>query len=108
MRHIEFIVGPLRYEGERLFVAGRCAKDTLCVGDIFSCIYDYEPAKTLEDYAVPAIKRNIWPVSLLVKSIRAYGRALEELSSGMTAQVELSGSGTENLVLDRVLSGDMK
>ena len=105
MRRIEFIVEKITVGRRITSIIGRCAGDALRVDDIFDSIYEYDPARSLEDYALPVARKNVQEVSLSVCSIRAYRRDLVELSSGMTARVALSGSGAEKLKEGWVLSG---
>jgi len=104
MRQIEFTADRLRYQSERLFVIGRCCEDTLVLGDTFSCVCEYEKAVSLEDYARPARRIEERPICLRVVSINAYGRELEFISPGMTAEIGLAGADL-GLRVGQVIAG---
>jgi hypothetical protein len=96
-KKIEFIVEFVEDRPASLLIAGRCAKGKVKVGDCFDAVYKYSPVGKLDDYAHSAERTDERPVSLLVKAIFSYGMSLDEIDSGLTAELTLTGKN-ENLV----------
>lgn len=97
-----FVVGIV--EGQHRWVMGRCGEASLCVGDEFGSLYEYEPPASLDAYARNASRMNgETQVALRVEAIQAYGRHLDHLGPGMTGTLVLSGTGCEHLKPGSVL-----
>lgn len=104
-REIEFIVESVKAHSNHILITGRCAKAKIRVGDYFSSTYSYLPVTKLEDYAQPAERTAERAVSLRVEAICSYGVPLDEIDSGLTAELTLSGSCEKTLNVADVLGG---
>jgi hypothetical protein len=103
-KRIEFGVDEVAGSG-RIIVTGRCFEGPLSRGDIFEEAFRYSPAGTLEDYGRPGERLDERRVSLLVLSIQAYQREVDELGRGMTAQLELLDDEGNSPLPGEVLGG---
>ena len=75
-------------------LAGRCGNDRIRLGDEFTAVYWYEPAKSLEEFERHPETRKVGEVSLVVERIEAYRHDFEELDPGLTAALTLKGELT--------------
>lgn len=107
-KEIEFIVELVERRPDGLWIAGRCAKGKIRIGDHFNAIYKYSPAAKLDDYAHSAERTDERSVSLLVKAICSYGVLLDEIDSGLTAELALAGKNDSLPNVGDVLSGKNK
>jgi hypothetical protein len=82
----------------RFHVIGRCGDAPIRVGDTFSVLH--VPNGVANDK--PSIG-DARPVQLKIVGIQAYQRNLSELGGGMTASIDLEGSGADELVPDAIL-----
>ena len=105
-RVIEFGIVYLRRIGNHLFVSGRCSRGPIAISDTFRYVYSVTPQPIPEGYGPPQ-REDHQPLSLRVESITAYKHSLKELSTGMTAEIELSGNGFE-LVREGLFLGNSK
>jgi hypothetical protein len=90
MRRIEFIVHAVRTDGGLCYVAGRSCGDTLRIGDTFQ---RWRGNGSSEDASL----------SLCVESIRLYGRYLNQIESGMTAELALRTRDVPSIELGTIL-----
>jgi|SRR6185295_9445781 len=103
-RRIEFTVEAIRRDADGLFVAGRCCEDEIHCGDHFEKLVEYEKPKTLAEYATPGRVLDERSIHVKVVLISAYGRNLETLDPGITAEIRLEGDAP-GLRLGQVLAG---
>ena len=75
----------IRRDQDAWRVGGRCWSGTLRVGDTFTEVRS---------------RRGTAAARLIVKSIELYGSPVDELETGLTAWITLSGDGGELLVED--------
>ena len=94
MREIEFaeLRGDPAVEDDNARLAGRCYHGPIRLGDTFS-------------EAVKADERH--EVALRVDALLFYGKPVPELHPGETAEVSLSGKGTELVTVGVVLRGHL-
>jgi hypothetical protein len=85
-------------------ISGRCSKGPIAVGDTFDQVLDVLVRKTPEEYATVAT-RVVGAVRLRVDHIRAYGRELETIDQGLTAEIVVSGSGGDSLKIGHSIGG---
>src|SRR5262245_5106396 len=106
-RRIEFSVELTRTQTDRIFVAGRCYHGPLRVGDVFTEAYRYIRAESFADYVVPPPRcdDSVREFQLEVKSIFLYGRYLNQIDAGLTAELELTGDGAIPLATGDVMGG---
>lgn len=87
-RYIEFSVDICETEGEKIIAKGRCLRGPICLGDSFT-----------EVYCIPNphsdVSEHVRERAVLLKITRmtAYKRDMEEIDDGLTAAIELAGSG---------------
>jgi hypothetical protein len=88
-----FILEGIERQGGTYRAIGRCGNIAIGIGDVFTSTADIARTGPLEshEYVRP---KNQRAVALRVERITAYGRAFEQLSAGMTAELILSGSGS--------------
>jgi hypothetical protein len=101
---VEF--GPKRVtcSGERVSVEGYVFRGTILPGQRFTFLSESLVNRTPEGYG-PSSRRPIGEIDLTVESIYAYGRFIEELSSGVSGKLELIGTGGGQITPDMVLCG---
>lgn len=108
MPEIEFTVEALSRAGDSALVDGCACKAPIRAGDVFTELHGHshtwDAAAGLWVDVDPGPKL---PVALRVESIEAYRHLLDELPSGMTARIRLSGSGAELLREDKILGGSV-
>jgi hypothetical protein len=81
-------------------VRGRCLAGRFGIGSVFDSVF------RLTDVRSPnPVRADESSVQLRVDRIVAYRRELNEVDSGLTAMLELSGSGGENVRSGMVLGG---
>lgn len=86
LREIAFSIDTYKKVKDRLFVGGRCYEADIRVGDVLTGIARVErPDQNSEEY-VYVIEMEC---ELEVVGILTYRRYLKQLSSGMTAELEL-------------------
>jgi hypothetical protein len=106
-RHIEFTVERLAFEAGRALVDGRVSESPIKVGDVFTKIYGHKQRlDTKSGRWVAADPGPTHTIRLIIQSIDSYRRQWDELSSGMTARLTLSGDGLERLSEGRILGDD--
>ena len=96
---IEFGIHYLRREDGRLLVSGRCYQGPIALSDRFERVSKPDSLLTGEDSLI----KDEQQVSLTVESIKAYGHLLKKLDEGVTAELELSGSGMKLVGEDSIL-----
>lgn len=98
MKHkrIEFGIETATLQDKLIIVAGRCYQGPISIGDSFDLIYTVEPVLTPSGYG-PSTRGPEREVALRVETLWAYGHFLEELDTGLTAELTLSGRGGELL-----------
>jgi hypothetical protein len=100
---IEFGISKINLEGCRAIIEGRCHYGPIVCGSTFTEISAITVEMT-KKMAGPATLHHLAQIEIKVDSIWAYGHQLKELSSGMTARIEISGTGFEHLKAGLVLS----
>lgn len=92
MREIEFaeLRGDPAVEADRVTLAGRCYQGPIRLGDIFT-------------EAESAGERN--EIALTVASLLFYGKEVAELDPASSAQLTLTGQGTEWITAGVLLHG---
>ena len=107
MRRIGLIVERMSVEGQAAHIAGRCAYDSIRVGDVFTETVTLVPAVTEEDYAREADVKERKSVTLRVREINtAFRQSVDELSHGWTAEVWVEGDGLSCVRLFDVLTNE--
>ncbi len=84
-------------------VDGRCHEGPIHKGRVFTLLSKATIQKTPECYG-PVTLHPFCEVELKIESIWAYGHQINELSPGMTARLELSGTGIDQIKPDLVLT----
>lgn len=104
-RNIEFSIDDCQSLEQRIYVLGRCLEDTIRVGDTFSSMF--RPQINRDGGVISSSPDESSRVSINFRTVKieAYKSSLEELSSGTTARIEISGDGVEHLQKGLVLSG---
>lgn len=100
---IEFYVDHFYRKNDRFFIAGRCYKGPIRINDVFNVQYRLIPTEVDDGYG-EAVKEDEIPLTVSIKSMRAYQHDLDELDTGLTAEIELIGdvnSVQEGFVLGR-------
>jgi hypothetical protein len=106
-RHIEFTVDRLTPEDGRALVDGRVCESPIRVGDVFTKIYGHKQRlDTKQGQWVAADPDPTHTVRLVIQTIDSYRRLWDELSSGMTARLTLTGDGLDRLSEGRILGND--
>ena len=100
---IEFGISKINLEGCKAIIEGRCHYGPIVCESIFTEISSMT-VKMTKEIAEPATLHHLAQVEIKVAAIWAYGHQLEELSSGMTARLEIIGTGFEHLKVGFVLS----
>lgn len=95
---IEFSTDIVEFEGTTLVVKGRCLKGPIRTRDFFTAAYGLDDLRSDTPARVDEV-----PVSLRIEKMSAYGRNLEEIHPGLTAQLELVGVGVAEVKAGRVL-----
>lgn len=102
VRMIEFSFEELLgYGKDEVKIAGRCCRDSIAVGDVFTLYYERDWSLLPSDKIAYL---NVQSVSLEVIEMLAYGRSLKEISPGLTAGITLRGQGKERLALGGFVS----
>jgi hypothetical protein len=108
MAEIEFTVEALFIDDGTVFVDGRVCKEPIWLGDVFTRLYGYsqvwDPSQGEWVDTDPGPNQA---VILRIDSIESYGRLWNELPSGMTARLGLSGKGSEFLQQGKLLGGEV-
>jgi hypothetical protein len=106
-RRIEFGVEQTRKVDDRLFVAGRCFRGPIRLGDVFTEAFKYQPAASLADYETPSrqLDGSHREARYKVASLHCYNRYLNQIDGGLTAEIELLGDSTSSLSPGDVLGG---
>lgn len=100
MEPVEFTADIAEHAIGKLVVKGRCLSGPIRVGRVFTSIYRFK------DVHSPILERlDEHSVALRVDRIVAYQRELTEIDSGLTAKLELSGSGESMVQSGMVLGG---
>jgi len=92
MRELLFQVVEWKQAGDRVHVAGRNCRADLQVGDEFS-------------ESSPWLSPERKHVSLRVEGILCYGKFINQINPGLTAELELSGPDTARLAGEVELHG---
>ena len=90
---MQFGVHGVTGEGLATAVTGRCYVGPICVGDFFDHLISQDEASDPGQ-----------PIRLRVLRIEAYGQSLDELDTGLTARLYLSGDLPAQLADGWVLS----
>ena len=90
----EFGVHGVEHDKGTTIVIGRCYKDTLAVGDTFQLVTLLEPQGG---------EAKSHAVNLTIQRMVAYGREMEQIDEGLTAQLRLAGEGGERVIPQSVL-----
>ncbi|MEO7330326.1 MAG: hypothetical protein ABI193_17250 [Minicystis sp.] len=85
---IEFSVDIVTGPADAPIVKGRCLKGPIKLGDVFSSTYTFDDRRSETPTRV-----GEFSVSLRVQKMMAYRRYLDEIDEGLTAQLELVGTG---------------
>ena len=93
MRKLLFSVDATAREGNLLYLGGRCYEDVICLGDEFTASLAGSDS---------ALAR---PVALRVQAILFYGRYINRLDSGHTAELALEILSEATPVVGEVISG---
>lgn len=93
---IEFGIVKFKISNDRAVIDGRCHYGPIPKGIIFNALYTIKAQLTSEGYG-PSIRGEIIPVELKLLSIHLYGHYMEELHEGMTARLELEGTGVDKI-----------
>jgi len=101
--HKEFGISAVKLEGNKTTIEGRCHRGSIESGGSFTAISELIVQTTAQTVG-PTSLRHLASVNMGVDSIWAYGQQLKELNQTMTARLELSGSGFEQLKVGLVLS----
>lgn len=89
---IGFIVnGVVEGQSGYYHAMGRCGDQPIRVGDVFDVVHQARHAAGVDAGELSDART----VHLRVERIQAYQRKLEELGSGMTGTLDLSGQGLE-------------
>ena len=93
---IEFSIDLIQEHSTGLLsIGGRCCKDTIAIGDVFTCMYTYDWPEFRRGLALDARLylgiMNVRPIRLEVVQILMYGKPLDELDSGYTAEILFKG-----------------
>ena len=104
---IEFSVEVIRREGDSLFIGGRCYDSPIRLGDRFSEAFRYRPVESIDDYGQPAqrVAHSEHVIDLEVKSIKIYGINVNQIDSGLTAELQMIGSADKQLEEGEVMGG---
>lgn len=96
MRQISFLIDVISESDRRVFVGGRVQGDPLQVGDRFTA-------------AIPATECAAQgrPVLLAVRRILLYGRYLNQVGTGVSAELELEPLAPGTPVLGEALIADV-
>jgi hypothetical protein len=92
--NIEFGIEYIRREADKTFIAGRCYKGPISIGDVFNSVYQLIPLKNEEGCYGHRMENNR-SVDIYVVSIKAYRHELEILDQGLTAEIEIAGEGCD-------------
>lgn len=101
-KNVEFMVDSVAEESGFLRVRGACNKGTLSIGDKFNEAYRHELEQDSDGGYHVSKQYDQRNVALTVEKIRVYGREIDELTEGMTAELLLSGQRA-----DLVKEGDL-
>jgi lysyl-tRNA synthetase class I len=93
----EFGIHEIRTDGTTVTLTGRCYSGTIHVGQIFRRVYRTDAT---------GAQLESRTVTLSVLRITAYHRLLTEIPEGLTAELIVSGNGTEQLQSEWVLTDD--
>ena len=95
---------PVTHSDQGVVIRGRNHEGAIQLGAMFTRARTLEFRGPLTGELV-RVWSNERKVCLRVERITAYGHDLQELSPGMTAQLELTGSGGTSLSKNDVLDG---
>ena len=104
MLEIVFTVEAILQTDGTTFVDGRVCKAPIRLGDVFTRLYGHSQrwdavgGKWVEIDPGPTLS-----IALRIESIESYKRFFDELPSGMTARIELSGAGVELLQEGKII-----
>jgi hypothetical protein len=104
-RHIEFTVERLTTEDGRVLIDGRVCESPIRVGDVFTKIYGHRQRWDGKQW-VTTDPGPTDAIRLVIRSIESYRRSWNELSSGMTARLEVVGDGLDRVAEGRILGDD--
>jgi len=94
VRETLFQVVECTHDGDRVHVTGRNCSDELQVGDVFTAVSPWQSP-------------DREPVALRIERILFYRNCMTQLDPGMTAELELSGTGRTHLIGHVELHGHM-
>lgn len=88
-RHLLFSVGAVKRTQGRLYIGGRNCEALIRIGDTFTETFRY--SRHVDFSSEPAEKESgsIIPIQLQIQRIQFYRRSINQLDSGMTAELEL-------------------
>jgi hypothetical protein len=101
---VEF--GPVRIScsGQRIVVDGYAFRGTIVPGQRFTFLSESIVNRTSDGYG-PSSRRPLGVIDLRVVSITMYGQTVDSLSCGVSARLELEGTGGDHIKPNTVLSG---
>jgi hypothetical protein len=103
---MEFLIYQVKSADDSYQVAGIYdGKQPIEVGSQFLKIYKVIPRTNSEGNCELTGKELIQDVKLVVNEIKAYGHSLDELYSGMSAELSLIGDEGIILTKDNILGG---
>jgi len=97
MRHIEFSVECIAEAPQRIFVGGMVLRDPIRLGDQFKLVIRRVGAEALNPPRY---------VHATVRGIVTYRKRMNQVSSGMSAELELEIAEHVKLALEETLIGD--
>ena len=104
---LKFTVERLILEDDRAFIDGRICGLPLRVGDTFTKVFGHNQRWDRDtDEWIAVDPSPVHTISLVIRSIESYRRMWDELSTGMTARVEVTGTGLDKLSESRLVGDD--
>jgi hypothetical protein len=91
-------------EGPTARIGGRCAYESVKVGDVFTEAASTIPATEEADYALEPSIKNRRAVAVHIDAITAYQHSFQELDRGMTAELVVRGEGLSRIVAHDILT----
>lgn len=98
----EFGIENSYKESSAFIIEGRCYVGPIRVGDTFNFVYKAVPQKTESGFD-RSQRIGHRAVNIRIDEIVAYTRKLDEIDSGLTARLTVSGEGADTLQNDDVL-----
>ena len=90
---VEFLVVRVSPANGGLTLDGRCCRGTVALGQVFSVLSQVDLRQIPDGFSGPSSLKPVGSLCLRVESILLYGGLSDFLSQGVTARLELTGTG---------------